>query len=174
VSGIAKVVGVFSSCGAGACGGRDGNDTDVFAVTKFVAREWELNPRKITAAASAANHNVGVTIRHLQLLLSLYPDNGLVHQNMVQDASGRVLCIVAAGGKFHRFTNGDTEAARVIRVFRQNCAACRCFILWAGYTSGAERLHHSFKVRYLAETDFDHVDLDLDLEVEQGARKCER
>src|SRR5260370_10896403 len=76
------------------------------------------------------------------------------------------------GGDFRRPADGDAQAARRTRMFRQILPPGICFLGGARTALSAPSLHQRLAVGLLLETDAHHVDAHL--KPEQGARKGQR
>ena len=82
--GRTKIVGIFAA-GQRRTGSRFHRDNAALAAAaKLEPEEGEGDAGEIGAAARAADHDVRIVARHLQLLNRLLPDDGLVQHNVVQ------------------------------------------------------------------------------------------
>ena len=170
--GIAKVIGIdaFGQTGTGHwLGSEEAGFQPLFA---SFTDEGENQARHIAASTCAANYHVRVIVRQCHLLESLFANNSLVQQYVVEHAAQRILgCSTAGGGNLYRFTDGDAKAALVIRVFCQDAAARVGEIAGAGVDSGAVGFHHIAAIRLLLIADFDHEDFDFYAEVGASQRQ---
>ena len=89
---------------------------------------------------------------------------------MIQHAAERVFGIVAFDCFFHRFADGDAEAAEAIRVLRQDAASGFGLVAGAGEHACAPRLHHQAAIWLLLVADFHHIHLAFHSEIIAGQR----
>ena len=72
--------------------------------------ERERDAAEVAATAGAADDDIRIFAGHFHLLQGFLPDDGLVHQDVVQHRTKRILILAAAGRRgFHRFTDGDAK-----------------------------------------------------------------
>lgn len=91
---------------------------------EFLADEREAHACEVGSAACAAHQHVGVISCHLHLLDGLLTDDGLVHQNVVQDRPQSIFCWhLALDTAFHCLRNRDPERACAFGVFFENLLA---------------------------------------------------
>ena len=114
VSCVAEIVGVGAAREARAGGRLHGDDAHLLAAAERRADERKRDPREVRAAAGAADDDVRIVARHLELGDRFLPDHRLVEQHVVEHRAERVVRIAAPGGNFDGFGDGDAEAARVI------------------------------------------------------------
>ena len=95
---ISKIVGIFAA-GQRRTGSRfDRNNAALAAAAELQPEEWEGDASKIGAAARAADHDVRIVARHLQLLDRFLPDDGLVQHDVVQHRTEGIFYGRAFGG----------------------------------------------------------------------------
>ena len=90
---------------------------------------------------------------------------------MVEDAPQRVGGVVTAGRILDRLGDRNPEAARRVRILREDRPARLRFFGRAGDDLGAPRLDHRTTARLLVVRDPDHVDLALEPEQLRGERE---
>ena len=78
---------------------------------------------KVGSSADTGDDNIGIFTGHLHLFLAFLTDNCLVHQDMVENAAQRVMRILARGGIFDGFTDGQSQAAWAVGVCGQSGAS---------------------------------------------------
>ncbi len=121
--------------------------------------------REVAPSACASRDHVDFLLpESLQLFLGLEPDDGLMHQHMVQNASERIPRILAGHGIFNSFADGNPKAPRGVRIFFQNLSACIRVLARAGHAGRTPGVHHQAAVGLLVIADPDHVDLALQAE----------
>ena len=76
--GVAEVVGVFAARQRRAGRRLDRDDAALAAAAQLQAEEREGDAGEVRAAAGAADDDVGIVARHLELLDRLLADDGLV------------------------------------------------------------------------------------------------
>ena len=104
---VAVVVAVFSFGEAGAGEGFDGDDFEVWCFSvDFVFEVGETAAREVAAAADAAGEDVGGAVDGVELGFEFEADDGLVEDDVVEDASECVLGVVVCGGVFDGFADG--------------------------------------------------------------------
>src|SRR6266480_2359960 len=93
---VAEVVDVLALREARTGARLDGDDAELLALAgELVGEEREGEAREVRAAADAADEDVGLRVRLLELLAHLEADDGLVHEDVVEHAAERVLRVVA-------------------------------------------------------------------------------
>ena len=137
-----------------------------------LADERERQPGEVRPSAGAADHDVGVVVRELELGLGFLTDHGLVHQHVIQDGAQGVLRVLAWSGGLDRLGDGNAEASRRVGVLGEDRASGVRLLGGARDAAGAERLHEPAPVRLLLVRDPDHEDVDL--EPEDPSRERER
>ncbi len=123
VRGVAEVVGVLALGQRRAGRGLDRDDAALAAAAQLQAEEREGEAGEVRAAAGAADDDVGIVARHLELLDRFLADDGLVQQHVVEHRAERIFHRRVLGGHLDRFRNGDAERARTVRVLGQDGAA---------------------------------------------------
>jgi hypothetical protein len=124
--------------------------------------------RVFRPAAHAPDDDVGVEARLCHLDEGFLTDDGLVQHHVVQHAAQRVVGVVVLGGDFHRFTDGDAQAARGLWVAGQDHPAGFGGLGRAGNALGAPDVHHAAPVRLLVVRHLDHVHEALEAEHLRG------
>ena len=107
---VAVIVGV-DALGQGRAGGGFDRDDPQSGFGELVGQERQAESAEVAAAADAGDEHVGLFADELELPLRLQPDDGLVHQDVVEHAAEGVLGVVVRGGVLHRLGDGDAEAA---------------------------------------------------------------
>src|SRR2546426_11516633 len=93
---VAKVVDVLALREARTGARLDGDDAELLPLAgELVGEEREGEAREVRAAADAADEDVGLRVRFLELLLHLEADDGLMHEDVVEHAPQRVLRVLA-------------------------------------------------------------------------------
>ena len=123
VRGVAEIIGVLAAGERRACRRLDRDEAALATTAQLQPEEREGKPREVRAAAGAADHDVGVVARHLELLDRFLAVDGLVQQHMVEHGAERIFHRRILGGHLHRLGNGDTERARIFRVLGEDGAA---------------------------------------------------
>ena len=160
--GVAEIVDVFSLGQARAGRRLDGDDADLLLLAaELVGGEGEGEAGEVGATAGAADDDVRLVVRLLELFLRFEADDRLMGQHVVEHAAQRILRVLARGRVLHRLADGDAEAARRVRIFCQNFLACLSVGTGTGDDLSAPRLHHDAAVGLLLIRDLDHVDLAL-------------
>ena len=166
--GVPKVVGV-GPLGYGWTGRRlHGNKLRLLTVGQPLPNEGEDHASVAAPATHAANDHVGVVVHLLELEEALLADDGLVHQNVVQDAAQGVVGVLTGGGVLHRLADGDAQAARRVGVLLQDITSCLGFLTGAGHYVGSPDLHHAAPIGFLLIADLYHVYLALNIEEAAG------
>ena len=132
------------------------------------AKEREGDSRQVGPAAGAADDDVRIVTGHLKLCHRLLADHRLVQQHMVQHRAERVFGVLVLRGDLHRLADRDAEAARAIRVIRQDRAAGIGLGAGAGNAGRAPGLHQRLAVRLLVEAGLHHEDAHLQPEQRAG------
>ena len=120
LSGVAEVVAVLTPGQRWAGGRLYASDCRVHAAGELLTEEWERKSAEVGPASGAADQNVRSLLDLCQLEERLLTDDRLVEEDMVQDASQCVTGVVALHRLFHRFRDGDAEAAGAVRVGSQD------------------------------------------------------
>ena len=171
VSGVAKIVGVFSlGEGRAVCRFHRDYPGIVFS-PEFGADERETEAREITAAARTADDNIRIVVSQFHLTHGLLPDDGLMQQDVVEHTAEGVLGIVTLGCDFYRLADGNTETARAVRVVGENFSAGLGEIARACVAGRTKGFHEGAPVRLLVETDSHHEYLDLEAKKRTRQRK---
>ena len=171
VRGVAEIVGVAAPGEARARRGLDGDDAHVPAAAQLRAQEREDDAGEVGAAAGAADDDVRVVVGELELRDRLLPDHRLVQQHVIQHRAQRVLGVIAARGDLDRLRDRDTEAARVLRVLRQDGAPGLRLVRGRGHAARAVGFHERAPVRLLVVGDAHHEYLHVDAEERTGERE---
>ena len=169
---VTVIVGVDAFGHAGASGRLGGQETNLLPFLQAFAHEGQDQTGHVAPATGATDHHIGVIVGFGKLQERLFADDGLVQQHVVEHAAERVFGIVVRGGHFHRLTDGDAQAAHVVRIAFQDGAARVGEVGGAGVHRCAERFHHVAAVGLLFVADLDHEDFDLDAEERPG--HCQR
>ena len=98
-------------------------------------------PAKFEPPPVAADDDVRPVAGHLHLLDRLDADHRLVDQHVVEHAAERIVGVGVLGGDLDRLGDGDAEAARRVRVLREDGAAGVGLVARAGDAGGAIGLH---------------------------------
>ena len=85
-----------------------------------------------------------------------------MQQHVVEHAAQRILGVGLLHGDFHRFADGDAQAAVAVGVLRQDRTAGLGLLAGAGRHPRAEALHHHPAIGLLVIAHLHHVDLHLD------------
>ena len=125
---------------------------------RLVGDEREGDAGEVGAAAVAADDDVGVVARELELLLRLEADHRLVQADVVQHAAERVAGVLVRGRVLDRLGDGDAERALAVRDPREDAAAGVVRVEGDGEHLRAPELHHRLAVGLLLERDLHHVD----------------
>src|SRR5215467_476434 len=64
----------------------------------------------------------------------------------------------------YRLADGDPQAARRIRMLRENASAGICLLARARHTGRTPSFHQRLTIGLLLEADLDHVDADVETE----------
>ena len=162
--GVAEVVAVFALRQAGAGGRLDREEARVASARDLVGEEGEDEARGVRTTAGAADDDIRVLPGHLHLLDRFLSDDRLVDEDVVEDAAERILGVLAHGGVFDRFGDGDAEGAVAVRIRREDAPSGVRVHRRAGDDRAAPELHHRAAIRLLVVGDLDHVHLRLDAE----------
>ncbi len=138
---------------------------------QLVLHEGKGEPTEGASAADASHQDVRILPQQLELPLRLQADDGLMHQDVVQDAAQRILGVPARGGVLDRFADRDAEAARRGRILGQDGAAGLGVRAGAGHHVRSPGLHHQLSVRLVLVADLHHVDLALQAELPARQRQ---
>ena len=172
VRGVAEVVGVFAARQRRACGRLDRDEAALAPAAQLQPEEREGKPGEVRAAAGAADHDVGVVARHLELLDRFLAVDGLVQQHVVEHGAERIFHRRILGGHLHRLGNGDAERARTFRVLGEDGPAGIGLVRRRGDAARAIGFHQRAAIGLLivghADLEHGHVD------AEQPAGKSER
>ncbi len=95
-----------------------------------------------------------------------------MQHHVVEHRAQGVLGALVLGGQFHRLADGDAQAARMIRILRQDRPPGFGKVGWRGHAFGAVGAHQRLAVGFLLER---HLDLEhLHLQIEQAAGEGQR
>ncbi len=155
---VSEVIGEGSPRHGRAGTGFRGDNLYLLAVD-LVPHEGKADPGEVASPARAADDHIGVDTYFRQLFLGLESDDSLVHADVVQNASQRILGVLARNGCLDGLADGDTEASRRVRMLSQDLPSRRCFGAGAGNTVGAPGGHHDPAIGLLLEADTDHENL---------------
>ena len=168
VGGVAEVVGEFSARKARAGGRFDRHHAHLAPAAQLRADERKRDAGEVRPAAGAADDDVRIVARHLQLGHGFLAHDGLVHQDVVEHRAERVFRVVMGRRDLDRFGNRDAEAARVVLVLRQDGAAGIGFGRGRRDALRTVGLHQRAAVGFLVVRHAHHVHLDLDAEQRAG------
>ena len=79
--------------------------------------------REVTSPATAANHDVREGPGELHLGDGLLADDGLVQQDVIEDAAQRVIGVLALRGILYCLADGDAQAAGAVGIFGKNLSS---------------------------------------------------
>ncbi len=147
-----------------------GDDTNPAVFSKRAPDEREGEPREVRPPSRAADHDVRIVLGELHLGARLLSDDGLVHEDVVQDRAEGVLRVLARRRGLDRLGDRHAEAARRVGVFSEDRASRVRLVGGTRHHTRAVRLDQPAPVRLLVVRDPDHVDLDL--EAEDSTREC--
>jgi hypothetical protein len=111
--------------GQGGAGGRLGPDDADLPAVNPVHDEGQGDAREIAPAAGAAQDHVGVLADLFELLFRLQADDGLMKQDVVQNAPEGIPGVLAGDGILHGLADGDAEAPRRIGVLLEDLPSRR-------------------------------------------------
>ena len=116
------VIKLINTLGQGRATGRFNSlDTNILAI-RLVSDKGESDTGEVRTTAVTTDHRVGVIAGNLELLFGFKTDDGLMQHDMIKHAAERIASLAGCirDGCFNGFTDGDTEAARRIRIFFKN------------------------------------------------------
>src|SRR5262249_61447682 len=90
---------------------------------QLLAGERERQPGEVGAAAGAADDDVRLVVRLLELLPGLEPDDGLMHEDVVEHAAERVFRVIARRRILDRLADRDAERARRVGILLEDLLA---------------------------------------------------
>src|SRR5436309_10567941 len=170
--GVAEIVDVLALGETGARGRLHRDDPHLLVLAgELVGREREGEAGEVRAAAGAADDDVRGGVGALELLLRLLPDDGLVHEDVVQHATERVLRVVAGRRVLDRLADRDAERAGRARVLLEHRLAGLRVGARARHDLRAPGLHHDAPVRLLLIRHLYHGDLAMQAEQLAGERE---
>jgi hypothetical protein len=143
---IAEIIRVFAARQVRAGRGLARDDARLRTAPQASADKREGDAGEIAAAAGAADDDVGIIAGHLELGHRLLANDGLVQQHVIKDAAEGVFRVGVLRGYFDRLADGDPQAPRRIRMFRQVLPPGICFIAGARNALGAPGLHQRLAV----------------------------
>ena len=117
---VAEVVGVFAARHRRAGRGLDRDEAALAPAAQLHAQVWERDAGEVRSAADAADDDVRVVARHLELLDRFLAVDRLVQQHMVQHRAQRVFHRRVLGRHFDRLGNRDAERAGAVRVLGED------------------------------------------------------
>mmetsp|Transcript_2344 Transcript_2344/g.4944 ORF Transcript_2344/g.4944 Transcript_2344/m.4944 type:complete len:206 (-) Transcript_2344:769-1386(-) len=102
---VAKVVGILALCERWAVRrlSRDHFELLRRLLPEALTQEREAQAREVGATASAAHNDIWILAYHLQLLHCLHAENGLVHEDMVEDTAQSILVLLHCRSSFNGF-----------------------------------------------------------------------
>src|SRR4030042_1828769 len=162
--------GCSGHCGTGSWFNRD--DGNIGAVD-FVQDKGEGNASKITPPTCTGCHHIDLLLsKFLQLFLGLEADDRLVHKDMVEDTSQRVLRVLRGDGIFNGFANRKPETSWGVWILFQSLSSCIRVLARAGNTVCSPDVHHQSAIRFLIIADPHHIDLAFQTEETAGKSEC--
>src|SRR5690242_9662954 len=161
--GITKVISIHAPCHARTGHRFCSQEACLHAFTQRVPDEGEGEPGHIAAATYAPDNDIWVIARFLHLEHSFFTDNSLMHQDMVQHTTKRILDSTSALCRnFYRLADSNTQATWILRVLRQDAASGIGQVRGTGMNGRPIRLHEITPVRFLLITDLHHEDFNID------------
>ena len=134
----------------------------------FWGTKGNVSPAKLLPPPQQADHDIGKIFHLRHLPFDFQPDHRLVQHDVIEHAPQRVMRIVVPDGRFHRFADGDPQAAGRIRIGRQNRASGFGFMRGTGHHVTAPHVHHRAAIGLLMVAHFDHEHLALDAKLLAG------
>ena len=92
----------------------DRDDPVVRLAPQLLAQEREGQTREVGAATGAGHQDVRLVAGHRHLLHGLEPDDGLMHQHVVEHRPEGVLGVVPGGRVLDRLADGHAQRAGAI------------------------------------------------------------
>ena len=169
---VAEIVRVLAPCQSRACSRLHRHNARLGTAAQTVADKRKGNARKIAAAARTTEHHIGPGVGHFHLLHCLQPNNALVQQHMIEHRSEGIFGVIALRGNFHRLTDGNAQAARMVGAFCQHTAAIIGFHAGRRHAARPVGFHYRAAVGFLVVA---HAHLEnLHVQIEQGTGKSQR
>ena len=113
----------------------------------------------------AAVNEVGVVLHHGHLLHGLLADDGLVEEDVVQDAAQGVVGVLAPGGLLHGLADGEAQDPGRVRMDGEHVPPRLRELARARDDLRPEEAHEDAAVRLLREAHLHHVDPQVHLEL---------
>ena len=114
---VSEVVPVLALRGRGDCLRFDSNELGFALLLQPVSYEGVREARVVAASSDTADDVVGLDVELLHLLLRLLPYHRLVKEDVIQDATQGVLCVVVGDAVFDGLADRNPKASGVVGVF---------------------------------------------------------
>lgn len=146
---VPEVVSIDASRERRARGRLDGADHGAHLPRHRFSEEREREARKVGPPARAPNKQVRGLAQDFELPQALLPDDGLVEQHVVQDATQRIPRVAPRRRRLHGLGDCDAEAPRAGGVLVQNGLPRRRERGGGGVDGRTPSLHHRLAVGFL-------------------------
>ena len=167
-AGVAEVIDELAS-GEGGTGGRlNGNEAVVPLTSEHLTHEGGYKSAQVGTAAGTADDDIGYYAVFIHGNLGLKADNGLVEQNLVENAAQNIAVAGSGGGCFNGFGNGAAQRAGGSGMLLQYLPSHFGGHRWGGGDAGAVSTHYFTTEGLLLIGALDHIYLAVQAQIGAG------